>query len=69
MVAHPDFEVEWGRHLSENHIPTLSDYPLLVGEILRRHDLRSLRRAKRIAFLQKMGRAIGIQNRRARRPR
>jgi hypothetical protein len=34
--------------------PTLSDFPLLIGEILRRSDLRLQKRAKRRVRIQKM---------------
>ena len=34
--------------------PTLSDFPLLVGEILRRNDLRSQRLAQRRSLVQKI---------------
>ena len=40
---------------------TLSDYPLLIGEILRRDDIRAVRRAKRRAFLFDLGRALGVR--------
>jgi hypothetical protein len=33
---------------------TISDHPLLIGEILRRSELRTNRRAKWRAFLKKM---------------
>jgi hypothetical protein len=55
MVVHPGFD--WGKRRAplDTRIQTLSDYPLLIGEILRRHQLRSLRRAQRKAFIQKVG--------------
>jgi hypothetical protein len=34
---------------------TLSDFPLLIGEILRRSDLRFEKRARRQARIQKIG--------------
>ena len=34
--------------------PTLSDFPLLIGEILRRTDLRSQRQAQRRSLVQKI---------------
>jgi hypothetical protein len=40
---------------------TLSDYPLLIGEILRRDDIRAVRRAKRRSFLFDLGRALGVR--------
>ena len=39
-------------HSSTN--PTLSDFPLLIGEILRRSDLRLQKRAKRRVRIQKI---------------
>jgi hypothetical protein len=41
--------------------PTLSDYPLLIGEILRRDDVRAVRRAKRRSFLFDLGRVLGMR--------
>jgi hypothetical protein len=41
--------------------PTLSDYPLLIGEILRRDDIRAVRRAKRRSFLFDLGRVLGMR--------
>ena len=40
---------------------TLSDYPLLIGEILRRDQLRALQQAKRRAILQDLQRALGMR--------
>jgi hypothetical protein len=40
---------------------TLSDYPLLIGEILRRDDIRAVRRAKRRAFLFDLGRVLRVR--------
>jgi hypothetical protein len=40
---------------------TLSDYPLLIGEILRRDDMRAVRRAKRRSFLFDLGRVLGVR--------
>lgn len=40
---------------------TLSDYPLLIGEILRRDDIRAVRRAKRRLFLFDLGRILGMR--------
>ena len=40
---------------------TLSDYPLLIGEILRRHELRAVQKAKRRSFLCDLGRALGMR--------
>jgi len=34
--------------------PTLSDYPLLIGEILRRSDRRLEKRARRGLFMKKI---------------
>ena len=56
MIAHPGFDWGTGRGPVDTRIHTLSDYPLLVGEILRRNALRSLRQAKRKAFVEKFGR-------------
>lgn len=43
---------------------TLSDYPLLIGEILRRDQLRAVQEAKRRSFLVDIVRALGIRVRR-----
>jgi hypothetical protein len=43
---------------------TLSDYPLLIGEILRRDQLRAIQQAKRRSFLGDIVRALGIRVRR-----
>ena len=40
---------------------TLSDYPLLIGEILRRDDIRTARRAKRRFFLFDLGRMLRVR--------
>ena len=40
---------------------TLSDYPLLIGEILRRDQLRAVQRAKRRAMFVDLRRALGIR--------
>src|SRR5260370_40353816 len=37
---------------------TLSDYPLLIGEILRRDQQRAVQQAKRQTFLYGLGRAL-----------
>jgi hypothetical protein len=42
------------RRVTFQPIRTISDHPLLVGEILRRSALRDIRRAKWRAFLKKM---------------
>ena len=62
MAISPGFD--WGRgpYPVDTRVHTLSDYPLLIGEILRRHELRSARRAKRSALVQKIGRTLGIRN-------
>jgi hypothetical protein len=44
---------------------TLSDYPLLIGEILRRDQQRSVQQAKRQTFLYGLGRALGMRVHRA----
>jgi hypothetical protein len=44
--------------------PTLSDYPLLIGEILRRDAMRAAQQAKRRTFLYGLGQALGIRIRR-----
>jgi hypothetical protein len=41
---------------------TLSDYPLLIGEILRRGDIRSRRRDKRRLLVRKVKGAFGVRN-------
>ena len=40
---------------------TLSDYPLLIGEILRRDQMRALHQAKRRAILHDLQRALGMR--------
>lgn len=41
--------------------PTLSDYPLLIGEILRRDELRSVQQTKRRTLLYGLGKALGMR--------
>ena len=43
------------------HIRTLSDYPLLIGEVLRRNELRRQRRAKRALFTRRIRRTFGMR--------
>jgi hypothetical protein len=40
---------------------TLSDYPLLIGEILRRDRLRALQQAKRRSVIYDLWRALGMR--------
>jgi hypothetical protein len=40
---------------------TLSDYPLLIGEILRRDELRAVQQAKRRTLLYGLGKALGMR--------
>ena len=40
---------------------TLSDYPLLIGEILRRDQTRAVQQAKRRAILRDLQRALGLR--------
>lgn len=40
---------------------TLSDYPLLIGEILRRDQLRALQQAKRRSVMYDLWRALGMR--------
>jgi hypothetical protein len=40
---------------------TLSDYPLLIGEILRRDQLRAIQQAKRRAMFVVLRRALGMR--------
>ena len=44
---------------------TLSDYPLLIGEILRRDELRAVQQARRRAMMVDLRRALGLRVRRA----
>jgi hypothetical protein len=44
---------------------TLSDYPLLIGEILRRDQERADQQTKRQTFLYGLGRALGMRVHRA----
>jgi hypothetical protein len=45
-----------------SHIRTLSEYPLLIGEVLRRNELRSQRRAKRDLFARRIKRTFGMRS-------
>jgi len=40
---------------------TLSDYPLLIGEILRRDEVRAMQQAKRRGILRHLQRALGMR--------
>jgi hypothetical protein len=40
---------------------TLSDYPLLIGEVLRRDQYRAVHKARRRALLDDLQRALGIR--------
>jgi hypothetical protein len=40
---------------------TLSDYPLLIGEVLRRDQHRAMHKARRRAILDDLQRALGIR--------
>jgi hypothetical protein len=40
---------------------TLSDYPLLIGEILRRDQRRTIQQAKRRSLLVDIRRALGLR--------
>ena len=40
---------------------TLSDYPLLIGEILRRDHQRATQQARRRSLLYGLGKALGIR--------
>jgi hypothetical protein len=40
---------------------TLSDYPLLIGELLRRDQLRAAQQAKRRSLLYGLGKVLGIR--------
>ena len=44
---------------SQTH--TISDYPLLIGEILRRNRLRSLQEAKLQALFNKIRGTLGVR--------
>jgi hypothetical protein len=44
---------------------TLSDYPLLIGEILRRDQVRALHQAKLRTILSSLQRALGMRVARA----
>ena len=43
------------------HIRTLSDYPLLIGEVLHRNELRDQGRAKRALFARRIRRTFGMR--------
>jgi hypothetical protein len=43
------------------HIQTLSDYPLLIGEVLRRGEFRRERRARRILLAHRIKHLFGGQ--------
>ena len=59
VLHHFDSEPRESLHRSA-HIPTLSDYPLLMGEVLRRNELRSQRRAKRALLARRIRQAFGM---------
>jgi hypothetical protein len=40
---------------------TLSDYPLLIGELLRRDEIRAVQQAKRRGILHDLQRALGMR--------
>jgi hypothetical protein len=40
---------------------TLSDYPLLIGEILRRDEVRAMQQAKRRGIFRNLQRALGMR--------
>ena len=40
---------------------TLSDYPLLIGELLRRDQLRAAQQARRRGLLYGLGKVLGIR--------
>ena len=40
---------------------TLSDYPLLIGEVLRRDQHRAIHKARRRAILDDLQRALGMR--------
>jgi hypothetical protein len=61
MLPDPGFLSAKSRAYSDTRLHTLSDYPLLIGEILRRNEQRNLRRAKRKAFVQRISRGFRIQ--------
>jgi hypothetical protein len=44
---------------------TLSDYPLLIGEILRRDQVRTVQQARRRAIFYDLRRALGMRVARA----
>ncbi len=41
MISHPGVDSEKATASFNTRIRTLSDYPLLIGELLRRNELRS----------------------------
>jgi hypothetical protein len=41
---------------------TLCDFPLLIGEVLRRADLRLRQRARRKAHIRKIGALLGVRS-------
>jgi hypothetical protein len=59
MVPDSDFVSARISGRSDTRIHTLSDYPLLIGEILRRNEVRCSRRVKRKAFVRRICRAFG----------
>jgi hypothetical protein len=59
-VIHYHFDTEPREPVSYSpHTRTLSDYPLLIGEVLRRSDVRRERRAKRVMFAQRIKHFFG----------
>jgi hypothetical protein len=62
ILHHCDSEPRGSVYLSP-HIRTLSDYPLLIGEVLRRNELRCQRRAKRALFARRIKQTFGMRSR------
>ena len=59
-MIHHHFDVEPKESVRYSpHTRTLSDYPLLIGEVLRRNDLRRERRTKRVRLVRRIEHIFG----------
>jgi hypothetical protein len=59
-MIHPHFDTESRESVRYSpHIRTLSDYPLLIGKVLRRGEVRRERRARRVLFARRIKHLFG----------
>ena len=59
MILHQRYSERRESAQYSPHIRTLSDYPLLIGELLRRDDVRRERRAKRTRLVRRIEHIFG----------